>query len=87
MRRSIFDSDDRLPPLMRLDVRNWMLQHAHEHLDECGDVNTTRLAEEAAHEFEHDEWLDIETHEVWELALDAERALHARQKRPGTRRP
>lgn len=29
----------------------------------------TRLAEEAAHALGHDEWLDDETHIVWDLAF------------------
>lgn len=30
--------------------------------------NSTGLAEDAAHEMGHDEWLDDEHHEVWEVA-------------------
>jgi hypothetical protein len=30
--------------------------------------NMTKLAEDAAHEMCHDDWLDDETHEIWELA-------------------
>lgn len=33
-------------------------------------VNLTELAEAAAHELDHDEWLDDETHEVWDLAIE-----------------
>lgn len=32
-------------------------------------VNLTELAEAAAHELGHDEWLDDETHEVWDIAI------------------
>jgi hypothetical protein len=33
------------------------------------DINPTVLAENAAHALEHDEWLDDETHWIWELSL------------------
>ena len=33
------------------------------------DLNPTVLAENAAHALEHDEWLDDETHWIWELSL------------------
>ena len=39
---------------------------------EFGEVNTTRLAENLAHHFGHDEWLDDSDHPVWEAALFAE---------------
>ena len=42
----------------------------HPDLWDCGEVNCTRLAENAAWEFDHDEWLDDETHWVWDLAVD-----------------
>lgn len=38
-------------------------------------VNLTRLAEEAAFELGHDEWLDDETHDVWVLAITAAEAF------------
>lgn len=37
---------------------------------DCGEVNCTKLAEEAAKYLDHDEWLDEETHWVWSLAVD-----------------
>lgn len=53
-----------------------------------GEVNYTRLAEEAAHYFNHDEWLDYESHWVWELALEegsrAERDRSEPVERSGT---
>ena len=33
-----------------------------------GDTNCRSLAENAAHLFNHDEWLDNELHAVWEIA-------------------
>lgn len=41
-------------------------------------VNLTRLAEEAAHALDHDEWLDDETHPVWDAAV-AEAEAFARR--------
>lgn len=31
----------------------------------------TGLAERVAHELDHDEWLDDETHWIWEIAMEA----------------
>ena len=31
----------------------------------------TGLAERLAHDFSHDEWLDDETHWIWEVAAEA----------------
>lgn len=48
-------------------VLRYMVNHAGDH-----DGNTTALAEDAAHnalEVDHDEWLDDETHWLWDLAL------------------
>lgn len=33
-------------------VYRWMQNHAHEYLDECGDINCTALAEAACKEFD-----------------------------------
>ncbi len=35
-----------------------------------GLVNTTELAEGVAFEFEHDEWLDDETHPLWDMVVE-----------------
>lgn len=54
-------------------VRNFMRNELYDRESEVwerGEVNCTRLAEEAAHYFDHDEWLDDETHWVWDLALE-----------------
>lgn len=40
-----------------------------------GLANLTELAEAAAHELDHDEWLDDETHEVWDLAIEVADAM------------
>lgn len=66
-------------------VRNFMRNELYD-LDsevwEQGEVNYTRLAEEAAHYFDYDEWLDDETHWVWDLALkEGERAEKARRSK------
>lgn len=36
-----------------------------------GEVNMTRLAENTAWEMGHDEWLDDESHWIWDLAEEA----------------
>jgi len=60
----------------RSTVKQWMLRHVQSseggHLIDrrSGEINATLLAENAAHAFDHDEWLDDETHYVWELALE-----------------
>ncbi len=35
-----------------------------------GEINHTMLAETAALDCDHPEWLDDETHVVWDLAID-----------------
>jgi len=54
-------------------VRSFMATEAQELLAlpfNDSERNATHLAENAAVEFDHDEWLDDETHWVWEFALD-----------------
>jgi hypothetical protein len=52
-------------------VRAWMLRNGFEvALDKRTlEINTTLLAESAAHEFDRHMWLDDETHWIWELAF------------------
>ena len=40
-------------------------------LDENDEANATQIAENVAHEMDHDEWLDDETHWIWVVAMDA----------------
>ena len=48
-----------------------MLKVAEEHIDHLtGEINTTGLAEDAAWHFDHDDWLDDETHDVWDAAIE-----------------
>ena len=35
------------------------------------DLTATQIAEDAAHYFYHDEWLDDETNWIWDLAAEA----------------
>lgn len=42
---------------------------------ERGELNTTRLAELIAYDVNHDEWLDDETHYLWEVVLEIEDEL------------
>ena len=41
------------------------------------EVNYTRLAEAAAHHFDHDEWLDDSDHWIWEAPIEAAQACKA----------
>jgi hypothetical protein len=51
-------------------VKKWMKSMVDDHVDRKTDeVNTTSLAEGAAHEFDHDEWLDDSNHWVWDLSM------------------
>ena len=45
------------------------------------DINLTRLAEGTADHFNHDEWLDDESHWVWDLAVDAVEEIETTEKR------
>lgn len=40
-----------------------------------GFVNLTTLAEEAANNLGHNEWLDDESHPVWDVAIEAAEAI------------
>lgn len=53
-------------------VKSWMRDHVGEYVDmKTGEVNATKLAEEAAYESSRSEWLDDSTHPIWDWALDA----------------
>ena len=50
-------------------VREFMVLTKEQHRDRAtGEVNATTLAEAAAHQFDHEEWLDDETADVWDWA-------------------
>lgn len=54
-------------------VRDWMrdeVQSTNYYFDSAGEVNSTLLAESAAEHFDHQEWLDDETHFVWDAAAE-----------------
>ena len=61
--------------LTKGQVRDWMIAevNASTYYFEpgTGEVNSTLLAESAAEHFNHHEWLDDETHFVWEAAVEA----------------
>ena len=61
---------------LKARVRAWMYNDAEYDPHLCG-VNCTQLAENAAHMFSHDEWLDDEQHWVWELAADVAEQVEA----------
>lgn len=55
-------------------VRAWMVSavRAGEFREALTDEpQYTELAEAAAHDFDHDDWLDDETHPVWDWAIEA----------------
>jgi hypothetical protein len=54
-------------------VRGWMVHNAKDYrvAGSPWEINMTALAEAAAHQFDHDEWLDDETHWVWDAAFEA----------------
>jgi hypothetical protein len=60
---------DRLGAKQRQAVLYWMRTHGMDVACQRGEINTTALCEAAAHAFDHDDWLDCETHELWELGL------------------
>lgn len=64
---------------MYRDISKWMKAHIDDNLQENGwEVNCTALAEDAAiNGFDHPEWLDDATHEVWDAAVDASRWYEA----------
>ena len=52
-------------------VRNWMKMNLEHYRDRAtGEVNATTLAEGAAAQFDHEEWLNDGTHEVWDWAAE-----------------
>lgn len=52
----------------RNEVADVMRKHVGESRETyVGD--TTSLAEDAAHDLDHDEWLDDPHHDVWEIAV------------------
>jgi len=68
----------------KAEVRKFMFQELQDYSntevwDELGDVKCTALAESAALIFDHPEWLDDETHWVWDLAVDL--GAHAEEQR------
>ncbi len=54
---------------MGKEIKNFMRKDV-ENVISNGQVDVTLLAENAAHFFNHDEWLDEENHIVWEIAWE-----------------
>ena len=53
------------------EIEAYMQGHVADCADpKTGEVNCTFLAEDTAHHFEHDEWLDDAYHHVWAAAVD-----------------
>ena len=54
-----------------LEVRRYMRSVRINHADTTtNEVDMTSLAEDAAHAFDCDSWLDDDTHWVWDLAFN-----------------
>ena len=54
------------------NVKRWMRSHVVEYVDaRTGEVNITQLAEDAAYEASRAEWLDDDTHPIWDWAIEA----------------
>lgn len=47
---------------------------------DTNEVNCTQLAENTAHELNHDEWLDDSDHILWDFAVDVAEAYERRSK-------
>lgn len=50
------------------EVRIWMFANVEDFVDECNEVNRTRLAEAAAEQFDSHHWLDDDAHWIWSAA-------------------
>lgn len=58
-------------PANQMTVRRWMNTNWRQHVDRnTGEGGATELAEAAAYEFEHPDWLDDSDHWVWDLAAE-----------------
>lgn len=55
------------------EARNWMRKNVSNHVDQCGEVNTTALAESCCDAFDCADGggpLDDDTHWIWDIAFD-----------------
>ena len=62
-------------------VKRLMRKIAHEHIDDCGDVNCTALVEDAADRLNFNHVggpLDDSDHDVWTWALEVAEVVQAR---------
>lgn len=68
-------------------VKSWMRKNVKDYEDrKTGEINTTQLAEAAAGEFDKNglgDWLDDETHWVWDVALEVASAYEKQHKTAG----
>ncbi len=55
---------------MEEKIRKYMNENWRDCIDSNGDLIMTLLVEACAHSFNHDEWLDDETHIVWDIATE-----------------
>lgn len=60
--------------MTKRDIKRAMLRlflsQRSEYIDACNEINCTKLAEDTAHALDHDEWLDDDTHDVWDCAVE-----------------
>ena len=47
---------------------------------ETGEISPTKLAEITSSKFSHDEWLDDETNQIWEIAIKVVEFLDSRKE-------
>lgn len=69
----------------RKNVKRWMLRNLdlRDYIDACGELDLTRLAEDAAAEFGQDLRggpLDDETHWIWYLPIEVAESFQREQK-------
>jgi len=51
-------------------IRAYMMAHFREHVDENGEVIEEQLAQDTAKALGHEEWLQDDKHEVWNIAVE-----------------
>jgi len=64
-------SDGDMDEWTRNQVLAYMIGQANEHLDDCGEINLTALAEDADAHFNYAGWCGDEQSDVWDLAVMA----------------
>lgn len=61
---------------MRSEIMEYMTANREDNVDsETCEINATQLAEDTAWALGHAEWLDDETHVVWDIAVEVSQRL------------